>query len=558
MPNIKNRNLIAVILVIIFSFGVCLNLLKTGYFSMHDDIQVMRLYEMEKCFLDGQIPCRWVSDMGAGFGYPLFNFYSVFPYYLGVFFRLFGLSYILIVKILFGLSLILSGVFMYFLTREFVGSLGAVVGAVFYVYAPYHAVDIYVRGALAESWAITFFPLIFLSVYKNIKDEKLIWYLLSVLSLALLLLSHNIMSLLFVPLVVIWAIFWLLLMRKRVWWTVSVLVWGTGLASFYLIPAFFEKSLVNVSWLISDYFDFRNHFVSLKQLFIFRSFGYGPSILGSEDKMSFQLGLIYWLSVVIVGFLTILSFLKKSKKQVNHLLVILGIWLISIFMTHAKSVFIWEAIPLLSFVQFPWRFLAISIFAGSFAAASLTSFVKGKAKILLAILLILAVVTLNIGYFRPERFYPKKTDEKILSGESWKEQSMAALLDYLPKNVKKLPKDLAPSSPWVTDGSARVTEFAKRSDFWRFTIDVSGNRPAKVAVPIFDFPRWEILIDQKLVNFSTNNEGIIELVVPSGKHTIVGWFKDTPIRSLANWISIISLAGLILLIIVKEKNEKIV
>ena len=27
-----------------------------GYFNMHDDLQVMRQLEMEKCIIDGQIP----------------------------------------------------------------------------------------------------------------------------------------------------------------------------------------------------------------------------------------------------------------------------------------------------------------------------------------------------------------------------------------------------------------------------------------------------------------------------------------------------------------------
>src|SRR4030043_597919 len=97
----KIRNQIPFILVIIMVILAGLALLKPGYFSMHDDVQVMRLYEMERCFQDGQIPCRWVPDMGAGFGHPLFNFHPVFPYYLGMIFLPFSLPFIEITKIFF-------------------------------------------------------------------------------------------------------------------------------------------------------------------------------------------------------------------------------------------------------------------------------------------------------------------------------------------------------------------------------------------------------------------------------------------------------------------------
>src|SRR4030043_1000226 len=117
----KIRNQIPFILVIIMVILAGLALLKPGYFSMHDDVQVMRLYEMARCFQDGQIPCRWVSDFSAGYGHPLFNYHPVFPYYLGMLFRLFGMSFIDIVKILFFLTFLLSGIFIYFLTKDFFG-----------------------------------------------------------------------------------------------------------------------------------------------------------------------------------------------------------------------------------------------------------------------------------------------------------------------------------------------------------------------------------------------------------------------------------------------------
>ena len=64
---------------IIFIVLICViagwQLFRPGYFTMHDDLQVMRLFEMDRCLQDGQIPCRWAADLGAGYGQPMFNYY---------------------------------------------------------------------------------------------------------------------------------------------------------------------------------------------------------------------------------------------------------------------------------------------------------------------------------------------------------------------------------------------------------------------------------------------------------------------------------------------------
>src|SRR3989344_2729484 len=108
---------------------------QKGYFPMHDDLQAMRQLQMDKCFSDGQIPCRWVPDMGYGYGYPLFNYYPPFPYYLGEAIHLLGFSFLDTIKVLYILVFLTSGFAMYLLAKEFWGRLGGIVSAGFYVWA---------------------------------------------------------------------------------------------------------------------------------------------------------------------------------------------------------------------------------------------------------------------------------------------------------------------------------------------------------------------------------------------------------------------------------------
>ena len=90
-----------IIILFFVSLVVGWQLLRPGFYAMHDDLQVMRLFEMNRCFENGQIPCRWAPDLGQNYGQPLFNYYSAFPYYLGEAVHLVGFSFINTVKLLF-------------------------------------------------------------------------------------------------------------------------------------------------------------------------------------------------------------------------------------------------------------------------------------------------------------------------------------------------------------------------------------------------------------------------------------------------------------------------
>src|SRR5437870_2917084 len=96
--------LIAVLTLSIFSI---FPLFHSGFFPMHDDTQVARVYEMGKALHDGMFPVRWVQDLGYGYGYPIFNFYSPLPYYIGGFLNLFGLDALLATKMTFIIGILL-------------------------------------------------------------------------------------------------------------------------------------------------------------------------------------------------------------------------------------------------------------------------------------------------------------------------------------------------------------------------------------------------------------------------------------------------------------------
>mgnify|MGYP001544768283 CR=1 FL=1 len=142
-PNLNiNRDLWFLPVVVLLGILASRTLLfQSGYFYMHDDLQIMRLLQMEKCFTDGQIPCRWVPDMGYGYGYPLFNFYPPLPYLIGQVFRWVGFDFATTVKLAFSLAIILSGVTMYYLGKEFYGRWGGLLSSAFYIFNRGHSCE---------------------------------------------------------------------------------------------------------------------------------------------------------------------------------------------------------------------------------------------------------------------------------------------------------------------------------------------------------------------------------------------------------------------------------
>lgn len=530
----------------------------SGYFNMHDDLQVMRFFQMNKCFLDGQIPCRWSPDMVWGYGQPMFNFYSAFPYYFGTLLHfMFSINFLTTVKIVFLLSFLIAGYGMYFLAKEFWGRTGGLLSAVLYTYAPYHALDIYVRGAMSETFAISLLPWMWYFLYKLIKKYSLLSFVGSAVIISFVLSSHNISTMIYAPLTALWCSYWLII-EKKVKSVVAVVlsgVLGIGLSAYFIIPAVVEQKIIQTQFLTTNYSDFRGHFVTLKQLFISRTWGDGPSIFGDAEDISFQIGWPHWW-LGILAFLNIIYLKFKKKTDLKILLFVSGLVALALFfsfMTHHRSQFIWEAIPKLNFVQFPWRFLGLVIFFLSFSVGSINLEKKIFIKFVSLTLMLLTIV-INYKYFIPVHFSRQVTEEQKLSGVAFELQQKSAILDYLPKTAEEAPPAKAFENPKLLSGDASVSSYSKSSDSFSFDADVYINN-SSVIVPVMYFPGWQVFVDGKKVSAEINGaHGLIKVTLDEGRHFIYGVFENTPIREVANTITILS-CGVLIILVSKERED---
>ena len=206
------------ILIILICLGTILPFFHVGFFEFHDNTQIVRVFEMYKSLGDKMFPVRLVGWLGYGYGYPIFNFYSPLPYYLGAVFAFMGFDFVNSTKSMMSFGTLLSGLTMFYLAKKYFGSTAGIVASVIYAYFPYHAVNIYVRGAVGELFAYAFLPLVFLGMLEllSIKFRKNLFFheintvLLISFGIFLVAISHNLSLLMLFLLLPIFLVFGLL------------------------------------------------------------------------------------------------------------------------------------------------------------------------------------------------------------------------------------------------------------------------------------------------------------------------------------------------------------
>lgn len=529
------------LLGLILTLSLLWPLFAGDYFKHHDDVQVIRIYEMDKCFKDHQIPCRWVPDLGGLYGYPIFNYYAPLPYYVGELIYLVSGSLLFSAKFIFALSFIGAYLFMYLLGRKLWGKTGGSLAAIFYTLAPYHALDFYVRGAMGEMWALMLFPAVFWTILKLEEKSNIINLLLFAGLLAALITSHNLSVMIFLPLVIIWMII-LAFKRKNsrfLWLTVLSVVLALLISAFYLLPALFESKLAHLESMVGGYFSYTEHFKGFKKLLIERFWLYGSSIRevpgGEKDGMSYQIGWVHLLGWLLA--LWAAKMLWHKKRWLSYTIIFSSLVIIaSMFMINPRSEFIWKSIDPLKYLQFPWRFLLLIIFFVSLISGSIFSEDFKRKKIVWGIL-ILMVLIFNFSYFRPEKFI-QTSDAKLLSGKDWDKQIKRSIFDYLPIYAKEPPAELATQRYQVLTGDSRIYDFKEGTDWITFKSETRSHTILRLSQ--YYFPDWKIYIDgqQTLVEYKNNSLGLMTIILGKGNHEVLARLEDTPIRSLANKLTL--------------------
>jgi hypothetical protein len=511
-----NHKLAFLLLAIVLTVPAVIGLLHSG-FPLTDDgnWMVIRFSAFFQTLRSGEFPVRFLMRLNNGYGYPVSDFlYPLFMYF-SVPIHLFGVNFVNTIKTLLILCLFTSTLFTFLWLRKLFDNVSSLVGAIFYTFFPYHLFDIYQRGSVGEALSLSILPF----VLWQMERRSLVWVSVG---LAFLIVSHNTLAVLFMFLLLPYALLEVYMAKNRkkasLFYAV-VLLLGLGLSSFFWIPALFD--LQYTVFARTQVSNVNNYFAGF--------------------------GLIGFTGTLVILVTVVLMFLRKIEIKKHRLtLIMLIISIISIFLSSSFSAFLWKFLPS-SFVQFPFRLLSLTIPAVSFLAACIVSIFPHKIKTALglAILCLLAVSAAPYLFpksyqYLPDSFYSTNQDTTTVKNE------------YMPVWAKEIPQQMALLKVENLNGKEAVNLIKAAPNKIVFTVFLTSER--LVQINTLYFPGWYAFVNGKPAEILYNNpKGLISLRLDKGVNSVEVVFRETPLRLFSDLISIISMLGLVTFILIRKK-----
>lgn len=559
--KIKTKDLfkakfVLIVLLVITSLGSVLWLLLPGFYEPQDLHHIADIYQMYRAIISGQVPPRWGPDFLNSYGYPLFNFYYAGPFYLGAFFYFVSGSLRASYELVFVTGVLIGTIGLYLFLRNHFSKVASFTAAVLFTYTPYKAVQIYVRGAMGEFMSLSLMPILLCVSEKFNTEGKRKWFFLSVIVSSLIILSHN--------------YFWVLIFGfSGIYFAIGSFLnkntrllrnflletlFSFGITAYWWLPAFLEQKLLNVQ----TPFPLIDHFPFIKQLII-PSWGYGASLWGPYDGMSFQIGVVN-IFVIISAFIV---FITEKKKKHHSLFIWSGSAIIlSLFFMNIRSYGIWKLVPFHNLFQFPWRLLAFTgIFSSILAAVLIDTLLTSTKKAVLgkftSLIIIVASISLTFGYFKPSRIFYKNDDDYLnrmfanRTTEGYKNEVGKEYLNWsedyllLPYGMDEKPDGL-PAVKFMSEDDGIVVKNVREISPVSWEADIDVKEPGKLNFYVLNFPGWVIQVNGKMADLSSGGAGQVVFNVNKGDTEIKAYWTENRLRKLSDTISLFSVILLII------------
>ena len=446
------------------------------------------------------------------------------PLYLGAVLHIAGLPYPLIFKLLILLPNLLGGVGLYLWLKSKYGFIPSVVASIVFIWVPYRFLDSFIRYSIGELFFLAFLPFVF---YFIDHAEKLRNVILGGIFSALMIYSHQGLSLVAYIIFIVYSFIETWPQKKLLTRKLILLANGLLLTLFYWLPLLLYTKILHLK---PDPIDTR-WFPPLSSLV--RSKWEGGFVDGQYLIMSFQIGLAHLLILFILNIF-VLYRLISHKKVPSFILALLVLFWLSIFFLQPISTPVWDNIPLLAHLQFPFRFLIFPMIVSSTATAFLLSQLKKKTLYIVAICLIIVVVVENRNHLGVAN-----KDVNIRDIETYEETYFVGN-DMFPfrsvmKDIEKN-KDFKRDEFTIISGKGKVIT-AKREDY-QSSATINMDKRGIVQIRRFYFPGWEIIVGNKRIE--SNNNFILEVVLDKGKHLLKVMYKDPLFVQIATLISVVT------------------
>ncbi len=541
-----------ILLIALVAFAVMLPVLVKGlpfgYDLPHHYQCAMTFYES---ILSGDFYPSWSLNRNFGFGgmesrlYPPISHYSLALAYLAV-----G-DWHLASWLTFTFYTFIGCLGVYLWAKEYMPAAQAVFAGCLYALLPYHLNQLYNTFFYAEFVGSSVLPLTFVFVSRVCKRGKLTDVLGLAISFAVLILTH-------LPLTVIGAICFsiyalTLLEREKIFAQIGKLTLGVGGAlgasSFFWIKVLMERDLMAKTLNYPDpWLDYRLHFL-LTPIQTFE----GELQTRIYETATFFYDLMFLYPLILVLACTIPFFIweRRSKNNIKGIWLILGV---SVFLAIPFSNFIWERLPLLQEVQFPWRWLAIICIVVPVIAASQLNFLiqwfldkKRRPAALIIAGCILAVITFSVSQIiRQAPFIEKETVNEYITDKG---------------------KDIGFTFWWTIwtrkeafDVKEKVVADSRKVEIQNWTatdreFNIAEGNATEARIATFYHPNWKATVNNVETPIISDENGAILIPISNIKSSVTLHFIEPFFLKVGQWISALIWISLVLLTILGLRKK---
>jgi hypothetical protein len=492
----------------------------------------------------GVVYPQWAALAHFGYGEPRFVFYPPASWALGgVLSAIF--PWVVAADIYIWIVLVAAGLSMFVLARQWLPRRDAIFAAAFYAVNPYHLVVVYWRSAFAELLASCLVPLLLLFVLRavdvNEGDEDKGWSarwatrLGATVPLGLVLAAAwltNIPAAVMIhySLALLLLVFaWRQRSARLLFVGAGAVALGAGLAAFYLFPAIYEQRWIDITQAVAPGSRPADSF-----LFIHTT---------DADHDAFN-HLISWVAVLEIVIIFAAAWMgrrwRETKREPWN--VLLGWAMACSVLMFPMAGILWNILPKLQFMQFPWRWLlCLSMIFCLFVTMGIRRWWWRGAVAVIAILVIAIAWHRIQAPWWDQAADLREMQDNMATGAGYEGTDEYAPLGAEPGAIDKNARHV------TVDGPARAAIHVDRweAESRSFTAEMSA--PDRLALRLFRYPAWRVEVNGHEVETSVRIEtGQMLVPVEAGMNRVEVRLVRTRDRTAGGWISLVSMAGVIL------------
>ena len=525
------------LIIVATAFAVLVPFFFLGNPSGHDfEFHVNSWMEVLHQWQHGIVYPRWAEFAQYSYGEARFLFYPPFSWTLGA-----ALGALLPWKMAPGayifLALSLSGCSMFLLARTWLNRNDAIFAAAFYAANPYVIVVVYWRSAFAELLAGALLPLLLLWALRAPEEgRKTVIPLGLIVAAAWLTNAPAAVMVNYSLALIIVAVAIVRRSPRILLYGAFAVALGAALAAFYILPAAYEEQWVNIAQVLAPG-------VRPQDNFLF-------TLINDADHNRFNL-LISIVAIAEMVALAGAAFLSRTFRKLTPL----GWWALMAWAAAAVllmlpfTLFAWELLPKLRFVQLPWRWLlCLNV---TLALLVTCVFRRWSTRALLC-LAMLATLWLVWHRVQPP-WWDQAADiaemhENIAEGPGYEGTD-----EYVPvggdayeidQNARRVVLD--------GDGQAQIHVLQWEPESKSFTVLLS--QPSKLALRLFNYPAWQVEVNGQITAAETHDvTGQMVIPLAAGENDVHVTFVRTWDRLVGGIISLLT-ALLVMALLVFRKD----